>query len=425
MLASTPDYIAVRSNPTRSARDSSMSPSCRASVHHLNTPPRPTPRSAIYDSPMLTPSPLRKRPLFPRDRYSGATDEDDDSDADIFLQSPFQSPPHRYHSHTHPLKPLPIRTDDDEGGIFLSAPAHPLSSFTPFPSSSSQPLRTPVKQAHRTPSHSYVSAKHLNAQPHPSAFALGGTKRKESTADFSTPLRPRIMTPLGISSAQNVEGNATIDNVSFDRLAPLPAPRFTTPQHPQSKADMEVHLKKHTETMTKLRICDLDDDSDDEGDPGPVGLFSPPGGRSAGYGVDGTRTHAKGNGAGNPKTKSTSFGRSLGASLLAIAQNKKGNGKSEEVAAVISPGGHIIKRRARSRPVSQELLESVGSWTPSPTQVCARILRKQLFSLTCYLFHFMYLISSLTRRTCGPNPRSQGQEVLSRSHLSRKCVREQ
>jgi mitosis inhibitor protein kinase SWE1 len=134
-----------------------------------------------------------------------------------------------------------------------------------------------------------------------------------------------------------------------------------------------VHLKKHTETMTKLRICDLDDDSDDEGDRGPVGLFSPPGGRSTGYGVDGTRTHAKGNGVGNPKTKSTSLGRSLGASLLAIAQNKKGKGKNEEVAEVIGPGGHIIKRRARSRPVSQELLESVGSWTPSPSQVCARI----------------------------------------------------
>src|SRR6266436_4072969 len=106
MLASTPDYIAVRSNPTRSARDSSMSPSCRSSVHRINTPPRPTPRTATFDSPMLTPSPLRKRPLFPHDRTE-VTDEDEDSDADIFLQSPFQSPPRRYHTHTHPLKPLP------------------------------------------------------------------------------------------------------------------------------------------------------------------------------------------------------------------------------------------------------------------------------------------------------------------------------
>src|SRR6266481_5824197 len=96
------------------------------------------------------------------------------------------------------------------------------------------------------------------------------------------------------------------------RLAPLSAPRFTTPQHPQSKAEMEVHLKKHTETMSKLRICDLDDDSDDEEYRGPVGLFSPSaggGGRKTAYSADCAKSYAKGNTIA--KAKSTSLGRSL------------------------------------------------------------------------------------------------------------------
>jgi hypothetical protein len=36
----------------------------------------------------------------------------------------------------------------------------------------------------------------------------------------------------------------------------------------------------------------------------------------------------------------------------------KGRGKDDGVVEAISPGGHVMKRRARSRPVSQELLES-------------------------------------------------------------------
>jgi mitosis inhibitor protein kinase SWE1 len=319
---------------------------------------------------MLTPSPLRRRPLFPHDRHKEITDEDDDSDADIFLQSPFKSPYYRF--HPHPVNPL---ADDDEGGIFLSAPAQPFPSFKGFPSSSSQPLRTPVKQVHRTPSHSL----HLNAQPHTSkGQAFGGTKRKESSAEFSTPFRDRLMTPLGISSAQNMGGTTAVDGgVSFDRLAPLPAPRFTTPQHAQSKAETEVHLKKHTETMTKLRIRDLDDDSDSDdevvvgGERRTLGLFSRCAGgglsKSTGFGADGAKSHAKGGVKG--KLKSTSIGRSLGASLLAIAQTKKGKSKTGEVAEAISPDGHVIKRRARSRPVSQELLESVVGWSPNPNQV--------------------------------------------------------
>lgn len=358
------DYISVRSR----TRDSSMSPSCRASVHH-NTPPRPTEqRSNSYDSPMLTPSPLRRQSLFPYD-HSKARDEDDSDDNDIFLQSPYKSPPHQYYSHGS-KPPRPMQTEDDEGGIFLStSAATQLSSFSPFPASTSQPLRTPVKQVHRTTSHLYHSVKHSSAQPHPitiasnSAFGVG-TKRKStplggSSGDFSTPLRQRVVTPLGVSSAHNAgDLSSESGGVAFDRLAPLAAPRFNV-RTPQSKAETEVHLKKHTESMTHLRICDLDD-SDGEGGGALFSSLS----RSAGTdGKPKSKSHMKGKG------KSASLGRTMAASILS-AMAKKGRGKDGEVAESISPGGHITKRRARSRPVSQELLESVNCTpSPSPSQV--------------------------------------------------------
>ncbi|KAG0704885.1 hypothetical protein DFH29DRAFT_997178 [Suillus ampliporus] len=57
---------------------------------------------------------------------------------------------------------------------------------------------------------------------------------------------------------------------------------------------------------------------------------------------------------------------SLGKSLLinAALVPQKGSAK-DEVTEAISPGGHIIKRRARSQPISLELLESLNH-TPSP-----------------------------------------------------------
>ncbi|KAF8834740.1 hypothetical protein BDN67DRAFT_914332 [Paxillus ammoniavirescens] len=49
---------------------------------------------------------------------------------------------------------------------------------------------------------------------------------------------------------------------------------------------------------------------------------------------------------------------------LLINMPQKGS-TMDEVTKAISPGGHILKRQARSRPVSLELLESVNQ-TPSP-----------------------------------------------------------
>ena len=60
----------------------------------------------------------------------------------------------------------------------------------------------------------------------------------------------------------------------------------------------------------------------------------------------------------------------------------------DEVAEAVSPGGHITKRRARSRPVSQELLESAHhSLSPQvPPHVCHPI-PFAIPSLTCYQTH--------------------------------------
>jgi mitosis inhibitor protein kinase SWE1 len=61
------------------------------------------------------------------------------------------------------------------------------------------------------------------------------------------------------------------------------------------------------------------------------------------------------------------FGTRL-SSLFDMAN--KGKGKDDGVVEATSPGGHVMKRQARSRPVSQELLESVNyPPSPSPTQV--------------------------------------------------------
>jgi len=358
MLAATPttDYVSLRNRP----RDSSMSPSCRA---HHSTPPR-VQSDCSYDSPMLTPSPLRRRPLFPKYDAEGAPNDADD----IFLQSPFKSPAatHQFYS-SYAMKPQPIPADDDEGAIFRASPSAPLSPF--FPSSSSQPLLTPVKQVHRAPSRSALSIKHLNAIPHPASGVTPpavlnpttrvgvGTKRKSKplAANFSTPFRQHTLTPLSIASSKHPAESST-GGIVFDRLAPLPAPRFTVCT-PRTKAETEVHLKRQTATLTRLRITDLNDSGEEFGADGDSGC------EEEDEGDHGDVLFLAGN--ARPKVTSVSLGRALGRELLA----NKGKGK-DEVAEAISPGGHVTKRRARSRPVSEELLESVHrSPSPSASQV--------------------------------------------------------
>ncbi|KAG6836851.1 hypothetical protein H0H93_002292 [Arthromyces matolae] len=285
---------------------------------HCTPPRRPSPTTPagrpVYDSPMLTPSPLRQRPLFPNPFNSSLADPDD-----LFLQSPFKSPAQ---AHSYPI--LKPQSDDDDPSIFLSSSA----SLSPFlPSSASQPLLTPVKQIHALPSRSALSIKQLNAVPAPleSVTRVGvGTKRK-STPHASTPIRQHSLTPLRISHPPN-SSNVPM----FDRLAPLPAPTFVST--PQSKAETDAHLRRQTATLTRLKLSDFVD---------------------SGAALDATENDS---GCELEADDDHLFGEFKERST---AQSK--GKEKEEVAEAISPGGRVIKRRARRRPLSAELLESVRS----------------------------------------------------------------
>ncbi|KAI6169463.1 hypothetical protein EDD17DRAFT_1518938, partial [Pisolithus thermaeus] len=338
--------VSVRGN-TRECNMSPISPSsCRAVVYHTPTPPR----LSVADpsnSPMLTPS---FPPLF------SATRDNDN----VFLQSPFKSPrpvhtlyPHRTCKQPHPSIDA---DDDDEGSIFLSSSTAP-SPF--FPAPSSHPLRTPVKEVPPV-SRSVLKTKALNVQPaastsQPSAArARLGTKRKSSgqLGGFSTPPRHLVSTPLSISAAK---ADPT-SGIAFYRLAPLPAPRFGN-RTPQSKAETDAYVKKQAETMKRLRIRDMDNSDEDWGVIESGDSDSGCDDRGAGKNLFSYRLRAL-----TQRTKSQSRSPKK---QLADAVPQKGNA-TDEVTEAISPGGHIIKRRARSRPVSQELLESVNhSSSPS------------------------------------------------------------
>ncbi|KAG2086460.1 uncharacterized protein F5147DRAFT_781634 [Suillus discolor] len=208
---------------------------------------------------------------------------------------------------------------------------HPL--YLPFLSSRVHPATTHTSQGFPS---CCTSCQALNSQP---AHRVGvGTKRKSPQSgggDFSTPLRPvssAMCTPLNISASKPNPSSG----IAFHHLPPLPAPRFT-PQ-PKSKADTDTFLKKQAETMKRLRIRDLDDSDED-------------------WGIDRDSD-------GEPPEKKSLL---INAGLVP----QKGSLK-DEVTEAISPGGHIIKRRAHSRPVSIELLKSVNH-SPSPKAECSNM----------------------------------------------------
>jgi mitosis inhibitor protein kinase SWE1 len=338
MLASTSsrDYIALRN----SARDPMMSPSCR-SRHY--TPPRYSTISSNPPlSPMLTPSPLRQR-LFAPDQFYVDLDGPDD----FFMQSPYKSAA-QAQQPGYTINPQLIPPDDENGSISCSS-SSPFSPF--FPTSDSQPLRTPVKQTHRVPGRSALSPIYSSSSigPDPSSVArVGvGTKRKSTP---HTPLEQHTLTPLVVTSISN---SAT--GPLLDRLAPLPAPKFSTGT-PQTKAETDAYLQCQTATLTTLRITDLHDSGDEFG-----GIED-----DSGCEMD-DDDHCEVLFTGSMRLKA-STGNSSKASRHGPPLNK-GKGKEQvEVAEAVSPGGHVNKRRARSRPLSAELLESVKR-SPSQNKV--------------------------------------------------------
>lgn len=315
MFAPTPatDYVARR--PTR--RDPSLSPSF---VHR--TPPRLPSLRKSHRSP----SPLKRHTL------PVASMDDDDV---------FSSPapvPFTRRENTPGRKPGLFDTDDD--GLLLAVPSSAQSrALFPPSSSSPMPLRTPVKQtpiSFQTPARPVLSVRQTNT-------AAAGTKRKPTPSAFISPEQKCILTPLNITS-----GDSGDEGFGFNRLAPLSAPRFTA-RTPQTKKDTEQHLKKQADSMKKLKLIDRIQSGEESGydsgaeareDEGMALFAAPP-------------TTAK-----SKAKKSPGLALRVGKSLS----------NDDEVVESLSPGGHVNKRRARSRPVSTELLRSVAT-TPAPNKV--------------------------------------------------------
>lgn len=152
-----------------------------------------------------------------------------------------------------------------------------------------------------------------------------------------------MLTPLNVTSSTSGLGDD--GNIfGFDRLAPLPAPRFG-PRTPQTRADTEQYLKSQADSMGKLRLGERGQSAEESGyaSGAESGTDARGGNRLFGSKVP-------------PSTVKGKIKRSPGLPLLL---------KDEvEVVEAVSPGGHITKRRARSRPVSSELLKSAAS-TPA------------------------------------------------------------
>ncbi|RPD63961.1 hypothetical protein L227DRAFT_561394 [Lentinus tigrinus ALCF2SS1-6] len=344
LLSPNSDYVSFR----QSKRDSSMSP-CRASSPLFHrTPPNSKSSLLAYDTPMLSPSPLRRQAL----PTPGPVDQDD----------VFQSPLRAYSlfvQRSPQQPPDSSMTVDDEDDLFLGPSPSSSSQFIP-PSSPAlrTPLRTPVKDLSKdslgfSPDRAALSVKHLNIAATLFTTASAGTKRKP-TPICTTPSRSRTMTPLSVTSAA---AHSQDHAAFFDRLAPLPAPRFDA-RTPHTKAETELHLRRQAETMTMLSIRDLHHSGDESGydsDPDAVGTIAKQSrlfmGSAGGSAAPFSSIKAR------PRTKAAAKGKSPGLEILTRA----GLANDEEVAEAISPGGHVTKRRARSRPVSSELLESVQS----------------------------------------------------------------
>ncbi|KAF9526670.1 hypothetical protein CPB83DRAFT_857597 [Crepidotus variabilis] len=308
------------STPTK-AFDPAMSPKYHHHRRHYTPPSRGS--NSPYDSPMLgSPSPLRGRPLFP---LSTNLPDSDDMPQFSYKSPPQASSPNPFYAS----KPQAIPLDDEEGRIFLSSGSSVFGG-----ASSSQPLLTPRKQAKRIPSRSTLSANLAAVSAAPVSRGTG-IKRK-STPNNATPLRPNTLTPLKLTKS-NDNGNV----ISFDRLAPIAALNFNhSTKTPQSKAETEAYLTRQTATLTRLHLSEPDafdfnaaaDDSGVDMDDDSIHTPSPT-----------KRKHVE----------------KVASQTNTLPFDKVGKGKEkEEVAEAISPGGHINKRRARSRPVSAELRET-------------------------------------------------------------------
>ncbi|EIN11277.1 hypothetical protein PUNSTDRAFT_131444 [Punctularia strigosozonata HHB-11173 SS5] len=218
------------------------------------------------------------------------------------------------------LTPSPLRQRQSsfatsEDAMFLHSPfrsPNPRHDFDDedggafFASPTIQPMRTPLRPT--------LNTRQLNQEsPFSSTRAVLGTKRKPGPA--GSPIS--LLTPLTTTKGES----------SFDRLAPLPAPLFSG-RTPRSTAETDSFLQRQTRTMTRLNIGEL--------------------------GVENM---------GDVTESEDELGADVRVDLFAAARSsaRKAEQDGEEVAEAISPDGRVTKRRARSRPVSAELMECAKS----------------------------------------------------------------
>lgn len=270
---------------------------------------------------MLTPSPLANRSPFPLRSFNS-------NDLEDLFSSPYQSPAPAHLPYTI-SKPQPIMSDDDEGRVFASTGSS--TTFAPlFPAASgSQPLRTPIKS---NSGRTALASRNLNlnTQLEPPAAAAaankplatrtgGGTKRKS----------PTHCTPLKVDTS-----------ASFQRLGRLSPPSFAA-KTPEPR-DSDALIRKHTDTLRKLRIHDRSENA-------------------AGMGQDMDDSGCE----LDDGVEAVLLRRDKSRKLTIVSNNGKGKEK-EEIVEAVSPGGHIAKRRARARKSSADLRETFAFQSPFP-----------------------------------------------------------
>ncbi|KAF8835309.1 hypothetical protein BDN67DRAFT_1015665 [Paxillus ammoniavirescens] len=206
-----------------------------------------------------------------------------------------------------------------------------------------RPVR--VKEELRTNTCSILKNKYLNVQSVgistpsiPSVARVGvGMKHKSSvqSGGFSTPLWQPASTPLSISAAMANPASG-------------------------SKAETDAYIKSEAETMKQLHIHNMDNSYKDWGviEDDDSGCEVKEDNVVAGKKLFVNRLPLL-------SCRSQSWPLSPKKPLL-INMPQKGS-TMDEVTEAISPGGHILKRRACSRPLSLELLESVNQMPSPPT----------------------------------------------------------
>ncbi|KAI5123074.1 hypothetical protein M0805_000508 [Coniferiporia weirii] len=260
---------------------------------------------------MLTPSPLRRR-----------LDRDDDFDAamqldfdDFSAATGFSTPFHPATRRTS-TQQARFRVPDDPPKFHRPPKPLPDDEEGLFLRSNvghtSLPLCTPTRQ-------SFDLADIPNSVSNPN---FSHAPKRKINHMSSSPNAKHGLTPLRIHQTTDETGTTR-----FATLAPLQAPRFL-----RGRGSVGNNIGGQADTLKQMRISDrsVDLDSDSSSDE-----FS--------------SIKVRGN----------------------ISRLVRPPGDTQEVIETISPDGHVAKRRARSRPVSLELMASASS--PKPVRTLSKI----------------------------------------------------